>query len=135
MQADIITIGDEILIGQIVNTNAAWLGAELTQLGFSIRRMLTIPDLAEAIRVITSYSIHYTKLYEAGIDNMFHRAVVVGRKVRNLNYFWLGTAMIIIYPIPNGSFNRYVITSYSIHYTKLYEFWFCCCFSTITAAL
>ncbi len=62
MQADIITIGDEILIGQIVNTNAAWLGAELTQLGFSIRRMLTIPDLAEAIRDTLDDSIAHSDL-------------------------------------------------------------------------
>ena len=29
MQAEIITIGDEILIGQIVDTNSAWLGEKL----------------------------------------------------------------------------------------------------------
>ena len=33
MKAEIITIGDEILIGQIVNTNAAWLANALTEIG------------------------------------------------------------------------------------------------------
>ncbi len=44
MQCELISIGDELLIGQVVNTNAAWLGRELTGLGFNIRQVTTIPD-------------------------------------------------------------------------------------------
>ena len=33
MNAEIITIGDELLIGQTVDTNSAWIGRELTKLG------------------------------------------------------------------------------------------------------
>lgn len=44
MNADIINIGDELLIGQTVNTNAAWMGKELSQLGVSIVRSTTITD-------------------------------------------------------------------------------------------
>ena len=33
MKAAVLSIGDELLIGQTVNTNAAWLGKELTQIG------------------------------------------------------------------------------------------------------
>ena len=36
MQVEIITIGDEILIGQIVDTNAAWISAELNKVGFEV---------------------------------------------------------------------------------------------------
>jgi len=36
MQVEIITIGDEILIGQIVDTNAAWMSAELNKAGFEV---------------------------------------------------------------------------------------------------
>ncbi|MCC6865550.1 MAG: competence/damage-inducible protein A [Ignavibacteria bacterium] len=44
MKSIIISIGDEILIGQVVNTNAAWLGKELTAIGIPPERVLTIPD-------------------------------------------------------------------------------------------
>ena len=40
----IITIGNEILIGKIVNTNFAWLGRKLTLLGYKVRRGMIVPD-------------------------------------------------------------------------------------------
>lgn len=49
MKARIITIGDEILIGQIVDTNSAWLATELHQLGIAIERIVSIADTREAI--------------------------------------------------------------------------------------
>lgn len=49
MKASIITIGDEILIGQITDTNSAWLGNELTMLGVEVVNMKTIPDKKAAI--------------------------------------------------------------------------------------
>jgi len=42
--AAILTIGDEILIGQIVNTNAAWIGSELTGLGIPVSKHITVGD-------------------------------------------------------------------------------------------
>ncbi len=50
MIAEIITIGDELLIGQIVNTNAAWLGEQLSGAGVPVRFMTTVGDDAEHIR-------------------------------------------------------------------------------------
>jgi nicotinamide-nucleotide amidase len=44
MQAAIITIGDELLIGQTLNTNAAWIGQELSNQGIRIYRSITIRD-------------------------------------------------------------------------------------------
>ncbi|MFA8298946.1 MAG: competence/damage-inducible protein A [Hyphomicrobiales bacterium] len=49
MKANIISIGDELLIGQVVNTNAAWMGKELTKAGIEINKTLTISDTKEAI--------------------------------------------------------------------------------------
>lgn len=49
MKAVIITVGDEILIGQIVNTNAAWIGEKLTGIGVSVIRMVSVADDIEAI--------------------------------------------------------------------------------------
>lgn len=50
----IVTVGNEILIGRIVNTNAAWLARRLTFLGFNVERIVVAPDepgeVAEEIR-------------------------------------------------------------------------------------
>ena len=43
-EAWIISVGNEILIGRIVNTNAAWLGEKLTLMGFRVSRIITVPD-------------------------------------------------------------------------------------------
>ncbi len=44
MNAEIISIGDEVLIGQIVNTNAAYLGQQLTALGISVDWVTVVGD-------------------------------------------------------------------------------------------
>src|SRR5690554_1473857 len=49
MEAEIITIGDEILIGQIVDTNSSWLGKRLSALGVDIRQITSIRDNRESI--------------------------------------------------------------------------------------
>lgn len=49
MRAEIITIGDEILIGQIVDTNSAWLGAELSKIGVQVVQISSVRDNADAI--------------------------------------------------------------------------------------
>ena len=36
MFAEIITIGDELLIGQVVDTNSAWMGQELNKIGIEL---------------------------------------------------------------------------------------------------
>jgi nicotinamide-nucleotide amidase len=50
MQVSILTVGDEILIGQIVDTNSAWMGQQLNLAGASVRRILSVGDELEAIR-------------------------------------------------------------------------------------
>lgn len=49
MKACVLTIGDEILIGQIVNTNAAWIGEELTALGLEVVLSFTVGDHLPAL--------------------------------------------------------------------------------------
>lgn len=54
MNVDIITIGDELLIGQTVNTNATWIGQQLSINGMNIARSTTISDTkAEILSAIT----------------------------------------------------------------------------------
>ena len=47
--AEILTIGDEILFGQIVNTNSQWMGAELSKAGIRVVRNSTVGDISEDI--------------------------------------------------------------------------------------
>ncbi len=49
MEAEIITIGDEILIGQITDTNSAWIAKELNKIGIAIYQITTISDNREHI--------------------------------------------------------------------------------------
>lgn len=44
MLAEIITIGDEILIGQIVDTNSAWMAKQLNLTGISVKQITSISD-------------------------------------------------------------------------------------------
>lgn len=49
IQVEIITIGDEILIGQIVDTNSAWMGQQLNEAGISVAQITSISDSRQAI--------------------------------------------------------------------------------------
>ena len=49
VNAAIITIGDEILIGQITNTNSAWLGQELGNAGIRVNYCISVGDRKEHI--------------------------------------------------------------------------------------
>lgn len=44
MDAAIVTVGDELLAGDIDNTNATWLAEQLTDRGVSVRHIATVPD-------------------------------------------------------------------------------------------
>jgi nicotinamide-nucleotide amidase len=46
MLAEIITIGDEILIGQIVDTNSAWMGEQLNLAGIKVHQITSVSDNA-----------------------------------------------------------------------------------------
>ncbi len=49
MRAELITIGDELLLGQVVNTNASYIGRELGTLGIPLVRETTVGDDRAAI--------------------------------------------------------------------------------------
>jgi nicotinamide-nucleotide amidase len=61
-KAHIISIGNELLIGDTINTNASWLGGLLTEQGFYVEQVFTIPD---------DYDIIFSKvkdsLYQADV--------------------------------------------------------------------
>ncbi|MEE4259269.1 MAG: competence/damage-inducible protein A [Bacteroidales bacterium] len=50
MLAEIISIGDELLIGQVINTNAAWISEQLNFAGIRVVQISAIPDNKETIK-------------------------------------------------------------------------------------
>ena len=55
VKVEIITIGDEILIGQIVDTNSAWMSVELNKAGFEIVQITSVHD--DAAHIIASLDL------------------------------------------------------------------------------
>ncbi|MBK8879739.1 MAG: CinA family nicotinamide mononucleotide deamidase-related protein [Haliscomenobacter sp.] len=49
MQVSILTIGDEILIGQVIDTNSAWMGQQLNRIGMQVGRVISVGDTLDAI--------------------------------------------------------------------------------------
>lgn len=50
VNVSIITIGDELLIGQVIDTNSAWMAQELGRAGFSVKRRVAVGDIAADIQ-------------------------------------------------------------------------------------
>ncbi len=59
---DIISIGDELLIGQVQNTNASWIADKLNQIALPINRIIAIADTDSAINMALENSITTAKL-------------------------------------------------------------------------
>ena len=49
MFAEIITIGDELLIGQVVDTNSAWMAQQLNKIGIRVKQITSVSDSAAHI--------------------------------------------------------------------------------------
>ena len=63
MRAEIITIGDELLIGQVVDTNSAWMAERLNEIGIELYQITSVHDTREHII--------------AALDEAFSRADIV----------------------------------------------------------
>lgn len=68
MRALIVSIGDELLIGQTVNTNAAWMGEQLSVFGIQVGEVITISDNERDIK----------KALQKGIDEDFQLVLLTG---------------------------------------------------------
>jgi molybdenum cofactor synthesis domain-containing protein len=65
--AGILIIGNEILSGKVVDTNSPYLCAELRALGVDVERIVTIPDVSEAItREVKAMSEAYDFVFTSG---------------------------------------------------------------------
>lgn len=50
MYAELITIGDEILIGQIIDSNSAWMASQLNDIGIEVKQISSVSDKIEDIK-------------------------------------------------------------------------------------
>ncbi len=62
MNVHIITVGDELLIGQVINTNASWLGEHMIIHGAHVLRSVTLPDDQAVIEKELRYSSKHADL-------------------------------------------------------------------------
>lgn len=67
MQAAIVTVGDELLAGETVDTNATWLAERLVARGVDIERITTVPDrVADIARVVNEHHAEYDAVLVTG---------------------------------------------------------------------
>jgi molybdenum cofactor synthesis domain-containing protein len=67
MQVALVTVGDELLAGDTVNTNAAWMGAQLAERGASVERVMVVPDhVGDIARVVNELRAEYEAIIVTG---------------------------------------------------------------------
>ena len=62
MTANILSIGDELLIGQTLNTNAHWMANKLTEIGITVKHVVTLSDESEDIKKSLGDSMNEAKI-------------------------------------------------------------------------
>ncbi len=62
MKAQLISIGNELLIGDTINTNASWMGQFLNELGIEVTRVHTISDEKDLIKITVQKSMEESDL-------------------------------------------------------------------------
>ncbi len=94
---DIISIGDELLIGQVINTNASWMAEKLNNKALPVNRIIAIADTSVAIIEALHNSINSAKLVlitgglgptkddltKATICDFFDSKLVLNQKVKD----------------------------------------------------
>jgi nicotinamide-nucleotide amidase len=59
IKTSIITIGDELLIGQVIDTNSAWMAQELNKAGIAVSRRVAVGDTRDSIwKALDEESLH-----------------------------------------------------------------------------
>jgi molybdenum cofactor synthesis domain-containing protein len=119
--AAIIVIGNEILTGKVVDTNAAFLARELHALGVALERIVVIPDDIEVIAdTVRKYRPRYDAIFTSGgvgpthddvtiagvargLDRRVVRNVVLEEKIREFAGATLSPALLKMSETPDGA--------------------------------
>src|SRR4249919_1586714 len=96
MNAIILSVGDELVLGQTVDTNSAWLSQQLAAVGCDILAHQTVPDDQKAIADVLRNGIgKYDYIIVSGgigptADDLTRQALAQVMQVKlELNEFWL----------------------------------------------
>ena len=98
MIVEIVTIGDELLLGETIDINAVWLARELGAVGISVVRRTTVGDGAAAIAAAVREALHRTGgvITTGGLgptsDDRTRPAIAAlfGRELRHDDAVWQG---------------------------------------------
>ena len=67
MEVALVTVGDELLAGRTINTNATWICAQLDERGVDVERVTTVPDrIGDIARVVNEYHAEYDAVIVTG---------------------------------------------------------------------
>jgi Predicted nucleotide-utilizing enzyme related to molybdopterin-biosynthesis enzyme MoeA len=67
MRVSLVCVGDELLAGDTVNTNAAWLGRQLIDRGADVERVAVVPDrVSDIARVVNKHRADYDAVVVTG---------------------------------------------------------------------
>ena len=76
MKTAILTVGTEILFGQIVNTNAAFLSQELQNMGFDVKSVNALNKIMEKMGLLIHYGNGWGTTDAGAKFSMWHKGVL-----------------------------------------------------------
>ncbi len=116
MEVALVTVGDELLAGDTVNTNAAWLGRRLAERGVAVERVTTVPDRIEDIAgVVSEYRERYDAVLVTGGLGPTHDDVTMAAVAAAFDRDLERNGAVLEWLAENGGYSREDLTEGTAH--------------------
>lgn len=116
MEVALVTVGDELLAGDTVNTNAAWLGRQLAERGVTTERVTTVPDRTEDIaEVVSDYRQRYDAVIVTGGLGPTHDDVTMAAVAGAFDRGLVESEDVLEWLAENGGYSRQDLTEGTSH--------------------
>jgi molybdenum cofactor synthesis domain-containing protein len=116
MEVALVTVGDELLAGDTVNTNAAWLGRELAERGVSLERATTVPDRIEDIAgVVDEYRRRYDAVIVTGGLGPTHDDLTMAAVAEAFGVDLVENGAVLEWLEEHGGYSRHDLTEGTSH--------------------
>ena len=116
MQVALVTVGDELLAGDTVNTNASWLGRRLAARGVAVERVTTVPDRVEEIAgVVSDYRERYDAVVVTGGLGPTHDDVTMAAVASAFGRDLVENEAVLEWLAENGGYSRQDLTEGTSH--------------------